>query len=337
MALINRMMDNFSAAFVAGRWMVDLIPMLQYIPEFVPGMSFKRTARKWKRINEEVVDVPYRFVQRQIASGNYRQSYVSKAIQQQSYSLASEEPALSAQVERDIKYTAGAMYAGASDTTTSSMGFFLLAMTLFSEVQRKAQEEIDSVTGMERLPGFQDRHKLPYVEGVVKEALRWTPVAPMGVAHVTESDIIYGGYLIPNGAYLLPAQWWFLHDPDVYSQPASYDPERYLEPRNEPDPSNIAFGFGRRVCPGRYLADSNLYLNIAQILAVFNIGKPVDEAGAELEVTLDVTPGIIANPKQRHYRITPRSAKLAQLVRDIELEQPWERSDADHLGHTGAS
>ena len=53
-------------------------------------------------------------------------------------------------------------------------------MTLHPEVQRRAQAELDSVTGGPRLPTYEDRQKLPYIEAIVKEVLRWHPVVPGG-------------------------------------------------------------------------------------------------------------------------------------------------------------
>lgn len=80
-------------------------------------------------------------------------------------------------------------------------------MTVYPEVQRKAQEEIDRVIGSERLPGFEDRENLPYIDAIVKEILRWNPVGPMGLPHMTTEDDIYEGYLIPKGAVILANIW----------------------------------------------------------------------------------------------------------------------------------
>lgn len=80
-------------------------------------------------------------------------------------------------------------------------------MTLHSEVQRKAQEEIDRVVGSHRLPTFDDRDNLPYVEAVVKECFRWHPIAPMGIPHVSTEDDVCEGYLIPKGAMVIPNIW----------------------------------------------------------------------------------------------------------------------------------
>jgi cytochrome P450 len=51
-------------------------------------------------------------------------------------------------------------------------------MTLFPDVQKKAQAELDAVVGPDRLPSFADQDSLPYVGALVKEALRWHAVAP---------------------------------------------------------------------------------------------------------------------------------------------------------------
>ena len=60
------------------------------------------------------------------------------------------------------------------------MQALFLAMALYPEVQKKAQAEIDTVIGPNRLPDFGDRPSLPYINAVVKEALRWHLVAPLG-------------------------------------------------------------------------------------------------------------------------------------------------------------
>jgi cytochrome P450 len=60
------------------------------------------------------------------------------------------------------------------------MKTFFVAMLLYSDVQKKAQDEIDSVIGRDRLPTFEDRPRLPFIDAVCKETLRWSPIAPVG-------------------------------------------------------------------------------------------------------------------------------------------------------------
>jgi cytochrome P450 len=76
---------------------------------------------------------------------------------------------------------------------------FILAMVCYPEVQRKAQAELDRVIGAHHLPDFGDRESLPYIDLVVKEAFRWHPVLPMGVAHTVTQDDIYGEFFSTQG------------------------------------------------------------------------------------------------------------------------------------------
>ena len=65
--------------------------------------------------------------------------------------------------------------------TVSSMYSFFLALVLFPQVQRRAQAELDAVIGRDRLPTFDDRPRLPYIEALCKELARWQMVTPMGM------------------------------------------------------------------------------------------------------------------------------------------------------------
>lgn len=87
------------------------------------------------------------------------------------------------------------------------MKTFFLAMTLNPSVQKKAHEEIDRVLGSGQIPTIALRKKLPYINAVVKEVLRWHPVAPMGIPHMSVKDDMWEGYYIPKGSLIMPNIW----------------------------------------------------------------------------------------------------------------------------------
>lgn len=123
------------------------------------------------------------------------------------------------------------------------------------------------------------------------------------------------------------------HDPELYHDPMAFKPERFLgidgkEP--EMDPHTIVFGFGRRVCPGRILADITVYLSVAQSLAVFNVTKAV-ENDKEVEVKPEFQAGVISHPVPWKFNITPRSSAHKDLILSVEKLHPWEQSDAPEL------
>lgn len=90
-------------------------------------------------------------------------------------------------------------------------------MAKYPEVQRKAQEEIDRVIGSERLPNLDDRDKLPFIEAIVLEILRWHPIGPMGLPHSCDQDVVFGNYLIPKDSYLMPNVWYMLCPLSTYT------------------------------------------------------------------------------------------------------------------------
>ena len=80
-------------------------------------------------------------------------------------------------------------------------------MTLFPDVQRKAQEELMAVVGPDRLPEYTDQDSLPYVCAVIKECIRWRSVAPLGLPHYVMQDDEYRGYFIPKGSSVVYNIW----------------------------------------------------------------------------------------------------------------------------------
>lgn len=88
---------------------------------------------------------------------------------------------------------------------------FFLAMTLYPEVKRCAQRELDAVVGSGRTPRFSDRELLPCVNAIIKECLRWQPVTPLGVPHrATANDVCKDRYFIPKGSTVIGNIWFVL-------------------------------------------------------------------------------------------------------------------------------
>jgi hypothetical protein len=126
---------------------------------------------------------------------------------------------------------------------------------------------------------------------------------------------------------------WFTHDPAVYPDPMTFRPERFLETathKAEPDPRNFIFGYGRRICPGRYVADNALFITIAQTLTVYDIEKPVENSKV-VEPELKFEPGIISHSVPYKASIKARSKAHEEMISRAEHDFPWEESDAKEL------
>ncbi|KAL0953580.1 hypothetical protein HGRIS_004795 [Hohenbuehelia grisea] len=206
------------------------------------------------------------------------------------------------------------------DISVSPLMSFVLAMALHPHVVARAHEELDHVLGGSRLPTFEDRSALPYIDAVYREVLRWRPVLPLSVGRCALDHDVYNGYLIPKGAAILTNIWAMAHDETKYPQPSVFRPERFLTTDGQLEASGriFAFGFGRRICAGRAMADATIWLTIASMLAVFNITKAKDQAGKEIPIPeYDYTDGLISHPKPFQYSIHPRSLASERLINEI--------------------
>ncbi|EIW83763.1 cytochrome P450 [Coniophora puteana RWD-64-598 SS2] len=271
-------------------------PALEKLPSWFPGAGFKRDAVLARGLAKQVNDVPFEFVKRSLAENTARPSMVSDLL-----SSFDESEDNNAQ-ERAMKATAATVFIAGSETSSSTLHVFALAMLRYPEVQKRAQAEIDSVVGRDRLPTFEDRETLPYVECIWRELLRWHPVVPLGIPHATSADDVYGGYYIPKGATVMMNVWAMTRDDRRYANPEIFDPSRHLAPtpdgsdklalKPESVTNDPIFGMGRRICPGRYMSDALMWAAIVSILAAFRIEKATDRSGREIEVEEKFTPGL---------------------------------------------
>ncbi|TBU56856.1 cytochrome P450 [Dichomitus squalens] len=316
--LLREALEGPTQALPQGSFLVEHIPILRYVPSWVPGAGFQKKFAHWRSLASEVLEKPFAEAKR---SWNKGEGHLSashemlEAISQRQLSFAE-----AADEERVAKIGAANVYAGEyilSLTFATTLAFFM-AMAMFPEVQAKAQAELDAVVGPDRLPEHSDREALPYVNAVVKEALRWFNVAPLGVVHRSTEDDEYRGYFLPKGTLVLPNVWAMMHDPKVYPQPEVFEPERYLKDSvlnpDVPDPASVVFGFGRRICLGKNLADASLFINVASSLHVFKISVPLDEAGQPHQVKIDMSSGFLSHPSGFQCIIKPRSQAAEELI-----------------------
>ncbi|KAK0436560.1 cytochrome P450 [Armillaria borealis] len=271
--LAERTMNQSSLATAPGGFLANIIPILTRVPDWLPGAGFKRTAREWASTLND------------FAAGTARHSLTSSQLEGE---VTAEED--------NVKWLASALYAGGADTTVAAIYAFFKAMLLYPDIQAKAQAEIDAVIGGDRLPRFDDRERLPYVNALALEVSRWHTVGPTGISHCVTEDDVQSGYFIPKGSLVFANIWKMLHDPAVYDQPFEFKPERFIRTGGkEPefDPHKVAFGFGRRICPGRVLADASIFISCAMALSVFNISKLYSEYGVAFEPDTEHTAGSI--------------------------------------------
>ncbi|KAJ7837671.1 cytochrome P450 [Mycena olivaceomarginata] len=303
-AAVRKLADSFFPGAVA----VNVIPILRHLPSWMPGAGFQRFAAECRELNQEMKKGPFEFTKQNMRDGAEANSVVAKLLESSGRQSHSEET---------IQETAATAYAAGAETTVSSIASFFLTMALHPDIQKRAQDEIDAVVGTHRLPGFEDRASLPFVEALYREVMRWKPGIPLGVPHSTSAEDIYNGCFIPKGAIVVSNIWAMTRDESIYSEPNRFNPDRFFtaDGKLNDDDTVLAFGFGRRICVGRWYGDASVWATIVSVLAAFDIAKGKDAAGNEIGIDPDnYGGGLVSHPEPFACSITPRSEAAKNLV-----------------------
>ena len=123
------------------------------------------------------------------------------------------------------------------------------------------------------------------------------------------------GYHIPSGAMIIPNVVSMHMDPEIFDDPETFNPQRYID--NPSLPGHV-FGFGRRVCPGKAVAEETIFMVLATIVWGLDVRKEKDVSGKEKEINTDrgtaFAPGGVMKPYAFPVSITPRSKEKAKFL-----------------------
>lgn len=306
--------------------LIDFYPILRRLPDFL--LSTRKKAKGLHTTEKQLYLKHWLHAKTAIKNGMIRPCFCEGMAEAQKVENFSDDQAA---------YISGTLLEAGSDTTSSTLYAFVLAMLLYPDVQKKAQEEIDRVTG-QRLPTMEDEPQLQYIRACIKETLRWMPTTILGaVPHAVTKDDEYMGYLIPKGAGVMNNVWAIHMDPKRHPDPRRFEPDRYIhdtlglyDSAVNPDGTKrdvFTFGAGRRICPGIHVAERSLFLGIARILWAFDISPAVDDAGNKIIPDQDrLTQGFVCMPEEYPATITARTTDRAEVIR-----KEWRDAEAECL------
>ena len=151
-----------------GAYLVDTIPLLNYLPEFLA--PFKREAAILHQKELHLFRSLLLDVQKEMENGTASECFCRTFLENRDdYGLSIDEAA----------YVIGTLFEAGSGTTAAAMMSFCLCMCLYPEWQRKGQEEVDEVCG-DGMPEFEDLPRLPTIRAIIKEVSRFRPVTAGG-------------------------------------------------------------------------------------------------------------------------------------------------------------
>ncbi|KAG6674829.1 hypothetical protein I3842_15G066100 [Carya illinoinensis] len=276
---LNAIRDFFvlSGKFVAS----DVLPYLRWLDLGGYGKAMKKTA---KNLDHELQGCLEEHKQRRI-SGEVKKGHQDFMDVMLSIVIDSEEIS-SYEADTITKATCLALILGGTDTTMVTMTWALSLLLNNREALKKAQQELDLQIGRDRLVMESDMKNLVYLQAIIKETMRLYPAGPLAAPHESLEDCTLAGYHIPAGTRLLVNVSKIHRDPQVWSDPTVFCPERFLTTHKDVDFKGqhfelIPFGSGRRVCPGISFAQQVMQLILANFLHAFEIttipaNEPVD-------------------------------------------------------------
>ncbi|KAH7922011.1 cytochrome P450 [Leucogyrophana mollusca] len=287
---IHQVARNALSVILPGAYLVERIPLLRYFPGYTKDLD------RWHDEEVQLFREQVDRVKSEVATNVAGPSFVRTLLENiDNHQLLPDEMA----------YLAGTLFGAGSDTTASAITVLIMAAACHPEAQARVQEEIDMVVGRERLPSFDDEDSLPQLKAFAHEALRWRPISPIGFAHRATRDIIWRGQCIPEGATVFGNHWAITRDPDVFPDPETFDPQRWLAKDGafRGDLRTFTYGFGRRVCPGQHVANRSIYINLALLLWSFRLAE---NPAAPIDMSA-FSRGVIARAAPFEVVFTPRT------------------------------
>jgi cytochrome P450 len=230
-------------------------------PAWMPLPSVQRKRRALRYLN----DVITRMIVKRRRSERGRSDLLSKLLRAVDHE--GDGRGMSEQQAHDEAMT---LFLAGHETTAGTMSWAWYLLARHPEAEAKVLDEVDQVLGG-RAATDDDVPCLRYTECVVKETLRLYPQAYVLFPRVASEEVSVGGYQIPKGSYVFAAPYIVHRDPRWYPNPEKFEPERFLESRDNQGRTFLGFGAGARVCVGSCLATMQIVLILATILQRFRL------------------------------------------------------------------
>lgn len=325
-----RFMHFMASLNVPGAYLAESFPLLKYVPDFLA--PWKKEIHDMAKSEAEASMKLVEGVKRDIKAGKEKGHEVAPSLTQTLLKVGEEEG-----IELSDRAFAGipvSLFGAGSDTTASTLCSAILALVTHPQALEAAHAELDAVIGVDRSPTFDDENQLPYIRALVKEVLRWRPVAVLGgTPHASSEDDVYEGHHIPAGTTILGNSWAINHNEEYYPNSQLFDPARFLDerdPRFRPElkgkkkhpakTGHSSFGWGRRICPGAELATNSLFVALGKLIWAFEI-RPT-----ETYDTFDYTDGFNVRPRPFKCEIKIRSEEHS---RTLEREIKWAEKEME--------
>ena len=127
-----------------------------------------------------------------------------------------------------MAFTLGDLFSAGTETTATTIRWAVLFLIHNPKIQEKVYKELENVIG-DRPSTMSDKSSLPYFDAFLTEVQRCGNIVPLSLEHAPEQDNTINGFDVPRDAMLIPNLDSALFDPDVFEDPDTFRPERFID------------------------------------------------------------------------------------------------------------
>ncbi|XP_064489995.1 cytochrome P450 3A41-like [Ornithodoros turicata] len=193
------------------------------------------------------------------------------------------------------------------DTTASSLTFTVYCLAKYPEEQEKVYAELSKLIPSGEGFTYDNVRELKYLDAVVNESLRMYPSVALFTSRACGEDVTIMDRRIPAGTNVLIPTWQLHHDPELWSDPWDFKPDRFLQEEFNPT-AFLPFGLGPRICIGKRLALLELKVALCKLLRKYSV--TLSETVSE-PLQLSIPTSLLHARDGVNVRLVPREAKPA--------------------------
>ena len=249
----------------------QLIPFVSYLP-----LQFSRDIKRARELRNELFLPEFQAHMETYTPGIIR-DLTDSFINAYQKEIAKEKSKHIGSIE-DIPGLMLDIELAGTETTFSSLTWFIHYMVLHENIQRKIQRELDTIVGKDRSPSWKDAQDLPYLNATLCEVQRASGMVTIfGTNAIRDTTI--AGYDIPKGTFVAINLKKIHHDEREWPEPNEFKPERFLDSDGKfvgwnKLPGFIPFSLGRRACPGESLAKIMMFTFASTLMHHYKIELP---------------------------------------------------------------
>ncbi|CAG2178392.1 unnamed protein product, partial [Oppiella nova] len=181
------------------------------------------------------------------------------------------------------------------ETTSTALGYIMHVLINNEDIQEKVRQEVQELLQSDGKLDYNTVTKLKYMESVIYETMRIFPPVTTFISRQSKNDFPYKGLTLPK-CVDLRVPLYFLHkDPELWSDPEVFDPQRFSEENKHLINPVVwqPFGVGPRNCIGMRFALLEIKLTLSKLLNKYKFiaSKNTELGDIEREFkTISMTP-----------------------------------------------